>query len=77
MSSKTKTPKHEPDLSVTKEGIRVKAGQRWRDLDKRCPNRVRTVVKVSCGRAYFDGYPKTSVAIRRMHYHSTGWALET
>lgn len=77
MSTKTKPSEHETDLNVTKEGILVKPGQKWRDLDVRCGGRVKTVVRVSLGRAYMDGYPKRSLAIRRMHHHSTGWTLET
>lgn len=59
----------------TKEGIEVKPGQVWRDLDKRMHGRQKTVLKVEGGKAHMDGVPKTKVSIRRMHKSSTGWAL--
>lgn len=62
-------------MNTTKEGIEVKPGQVWEDLDKRMLGRRRQVREVSDGYAYMDGYPRTRVAIRRMHRHSTGWKL--
>lgn len=65
------------DKTVTKEGIRVEVGQVWQDLDRRMKHRTITITRVDSmnGRAYFD-YPRIgSIAISRMHKHSTGFAL--
>lgn len=65
-------------MNTTKNGIEVKVGQVWRDLDKRMFNRERVVVEVKDGKARmqskYGAFP-TWVSIRRMHRHSTGWAL--
>lgn len=62
--------------NTTNDGVPVEVGQRWRNLDKREQGRgAKRVIFVGDGRAFFDGYPKRSVAIRRMHRHSTGWEL--
>ncbi|MGU7773747.1 hypothetical protein ACV229_26635 [Burkholderia sp. MR1-5-21] len=61
--------------NVTKDGIEVKPGQVWRDLDKRSRGRTRRVLSIEDGKAVFEGPPKTKVSIARMHRHSTGWAL--
>lgn len=72
---------------ITKEGIQVKVGQVWRDLDKRMysGNRHCRVVAIADGKADMthstpDGRVIGSqrlvrVSIRRMHKSSTGWAL--
>lgn len=71
----------QPD-SITKDGIEVKPGQVWKDLDKRQPGRQCKVVAVDGGKAKMQHYAsghqlgsKTTVSIRRMHKHSTGWEL--
>jgi hypothetical protein len=67
--------------NYTKEGIEVKRGQVWRDLDKRMTGRLCRVGKVVGGRAEMftivngQAGKRTTVAIRRMHRHSTGWEL--
>lgn len=61
--------------STTKEGIEVKVGQVWRDLDKRMNGRTRTVVAVENGKAQMGGPTITNVSIKRMHKGSTGWEL--
>lgn len=61
--------------NVTKEGIEVKPGQVWRDLDTRMYGRTRTVLAVVDGKAHMNGSPKTKVSISRMHKGSSGWAL--
>lgn len=66
---------HQQPENLTKEGIEVKVGQVWQDLDKRMHGRKRTVIEVQDGKAHMDGTPKTKVSIRRMHKGSTGWAL--
>lgn len=71
--------------SKTKEGIDVKVGQIWADLDKRMEGRKVYVVLVNeaHGFAFVQGWADhygtsgrtTRIAIRRMHKHSTGWKL--
>lgn len=61
--------------NTTPEGVEVKVGQRWQDLDKRMNGRPRTVTAVEGGKAHLDGYPKTKISISRMRKGSTGWAL--
>jgi len=74
----------EEKRSVTKEGISVKRGQIWRDLDRRQQGRRCVVVAVGGGVASLAHAQDTSlkprttkVSIARMHKHSTGWALES
>ena len=60
----------------TREGIEVKAGQVWRDLDKRMKGRTVTVLAVAHDFAMVKGAKKiTRLAVARMHRHSTGWEL--
>ena len=61
--------------NITKEGIEVQIGQKWRDLDKRCPNRIIEVRAVANGRAYFGASLNRKIRINRMHRHSTGFEL--
>jgi hypothetical protein len=67
--------------NITKEGIEVKRGQIWRDLDKRMTGRICRVGKVEGGRAQMftlvngQSGKFTFVAVRRMYKHSTGWEL--
>ena len=61
--------------NITKEGIEVKPGQVWRDLDKRMRGRTVTVIFAVAGVARVKGARETEIAVRRMHRHSTGWAL--
>ena len=72
----------------TKEGIEVKVGQIWQDLDKRMGGRQVEVISVDewCSgmekvwkalvipRPGFDGV-SSRIRISRMHKHSTGWKL--
>ena len=67
----------------TKEGIEVQVGQVWRDLDARSGMRRGRVTHVGFGRATLElldkvhagANPSTTVRVRRMHKHSTGWEL--
>lgn len=67
--------------NVTKEGIEVKRGQVWRDLDKRMTGRLCRVGRVEGGRAQMfvlvngQSGKCTFVSIKRMYKSSTGWAL--
>lgn len=70
-----------PAENITKEGIEVKLGQVWEDLDKRSYGRHCKVMSIEDGKAKMQHYArgqlgsKTTVSIRRMHKHSTGWKL--
>ncbi len=65
---------------ITKEGVEVKPGQKWRDLDKRMLGRVVTVIEVKDGKATVSSHPhirsmRSTISVRRMHRHSTGFEL--
>lgn len=65
---------------ITKDGIEVRVGQVWRDLDVRMNGRTRKVIEVKNGKAVMQSplQPsgmKTKVSIKRMHKSSTGWEL--
>ena len=64
-------------MNKTKDGIEVRAGQVWRDLDKRMRGRTVTVEWVSKDGtiARVKGVRSTQLSISRMHRHSTGWEL--
>lgn len=65
--------------NVTKEGVVVKVGQIWEDLDTRMGGRRRRVVDVYHGMAVMGsvqtGSSPTKVQVKRMHKCSTGWKL--
>lgn len=66
--------------TITREGVRVKVGQMWRDLDERTGTRICTVITAKDGYATMSvngahPYRTTRVKIARMHKTSTGWAL--
>lgn len=69
--------------AITKEGIEVRIGQLWRDLDKRMAGRTVSIVRVA---PEAHPYPYAEVRalrsgrmsrlrINRMHKHATGFAL--
>lgn len=68
-----------------RDGVEIVPGQQWRDLDKRQPNRVRTVLRLDeiNGRVLLGiGLPPGTnakftswVSAKRMHRHATGWEL--
>ena len=67
-------------MNITKEGIEVKVGQVWKDLDPRMNGRLRRVVAIEHGKAvtepaFMDGGHRTRISVRRMHKGSTGWQL--
>ena len=75
MSTATIAPEAE-NPNVTREGVAVRVGQKWISLDKRDQGRTVVVIGVKDGKARVDsGATKTTLSIRRMHRHSTGWAL--
>lgn len=67
--------------TITKDGVTVSPGQRWRDLDKRSCGRTVVVESVDAERgvAKVRGAVTgrlTSLSIRRMHKHHNGFVLE-
>lgn len=67
--------------NFTKEGIEVKPGQVWLDLDKRMNMRRVRVKRIVDGKAIcwvlvngLNGR-ETKLSIHRMHKNSTGWHL--
>lgn len=66
--------------NTTKDGIEVKAGQVWRDLDYRMGGRLRSIVAVVDGKAVMCGLGTcdlrtTKVSISRMDKASKRWEL--
>lgn len=70
--------------NVTRDGVEVKPGQVWRDLDKRMDGRRVQVVEVTNGKAVVVGlsgngavnpFSKSRISVARMHRSSTGWEL--
>jgi hypothetical protein len=70
--------------TTTRDGIEVKAGQYWRDLDKRMNKRTVYVEHVEPGYAFCRSVISESgeadgravrLSICRMHRHSTGFEL--
>lgn len=68
--------------AVTKEGVTVRVGQVWKDLDTRVLPRQCQVVTVDVvdGYAWMQntfapGRKPTRVKIARMHKTTTGWGL--
>ena len=71
--------------TTTKDGIKVKKGQVWRDLDARMTNRHAKVEAVRDGKAIMNlctaegqiinAMREVKISVARMHKSSTGWAL--
>ena len=64
-------------MTTTKDGVEVKVGQVWKNLDVRTVNDTVTIKEVGPGFAKVErkGGKSTMLSIRRMHKHSTGWEL--
>ena len=62
--------------NTTRDGIEVKPGQVWRDLDKRV-HRTVTVERIEGRFAYVTSTngAKSRIQIARMHKHAHGFAL--
>ena len=69
---------------ITSEGIVVKPGQIWKDMDRRNGNRLCKVKVISAGSAFLqrcreDGTVSVDapvkVAISELHRCATGWQL--
>jgi hypothetical protein len=56
-----------PDPLRTKEGITVRVGQVWRDLDKRMRGRKITIIAVENGMAIYKKPRTAAISISRMH----------
>lgn len=69
---------------ITKEGVTVRIGQVWRDLDKRMGDRTCTVLAIDSDGKKWTAFMRvdgtfariTRVNVARMHKSSTGWKLE-
>lgn len=63
--------------SITRDGIEVRVGQVWRDLDRRANGRTITVVRVDArgGFAWYSEPRRGRISISRMHRHHNGWTL--
>lgn len=71
--------------TITKDGIEVKKGQIWHDLDKRMTNRYAKVEAVREGKAVMylctpegriiNSMREIKISVTRMHKSSSGWAL--
>lgn len=71
--------------TITKDGIEIRKGQVWRDLDKRMTSRHAKVETLRDGKAIMylctaegriiDAMREVKISISRMHKSSTGWAL--
>ncbi len=71
--------------NITKDGVEVKKGQIWRDLDRGMPDRHCKVEAIRDGKAVMyrctsegrliNAMREIKVSISRMHKSSTGWAL--
>ncbi|MFE0135220.1 hypothetical protein ACFWY6_27155 [Streptomyces sp. NPDC059037] len=64
--------------NTTREGILVRPGQIWEDLDSRQKKRRVVVVSVQSGRARIRAHYGTrlsALSVSRMHKHSTGFRL--
>lgn len=63
--------------TITKDGVQVELGQRWRNLDKRCDGQIKTVGEIDHlnGKVRWREFPQVKCSIRRMHKHHNGWEL--
>lgn len=65
------------DPGITRDGIKVEVGQRWRNCDWRSHGRTRVVASIDLwnNKVIWAEPPRSKVSIRRMYKHSTGWEL--
>lgn len=78
------SPSQKPINAITREGVAIRVGQIWRDLDRRNGNRFCKVKTVKDGIAHmqrckedgteFDDIPE-AVPVLTMHRCATGWRL--
>lgn len=68
--------RQETALNTNREGILVRPGQIWRDLNPRSEGRQISVSSVSAGIAtVFDGKRSPTVAVTRLYPHSRGYTI--
>lgn len=82
MARKTKAEKelealeHESALNTNREGILIRPGQMWKDMNPRSDGRMISVSSVEAGIAtVFDGKRTPKLAVTRMYPHSRGYAI--
>ncbi|MEO3931309.1 hypothetical protein WMO79_00655 [Micrococcaceae bacterium Sec7.4] len=82
MARKTKAEKEqealqrEKTLNTNRDGILIRPGQMWRDLNPRSKGRMISVSAVQGGMAtIFDGNRTPTLAVARMYPHSRGYEL--
>lgn len=82
MPRKTKAEKEqealerEKALNTNRDGILIRPGQMWRDLNPRSNGRMISVSAVQGGMAtIFDGNRTPTLAVGRMYPHSRGYEL--
>ncbi len=66
------------DKTITKEGVQVREGQVWKDLDKRVKRTVKVErVDALNGIAHVvsTNGAKSKISIKRMHKHGQGFSL--
>jgi len=82
MPRKTKAQKdqealeRENELNTNRDGILVRPGQMWRDMNTRSDGRKISISAVQGGTATtFDGNRTGQLAVSRMYPHSRGYQL--
>lgn len=83
MARKTKAQKDleakeaEDALNTNRDGILIRPGQMWRDLNPRAQaGRMLCVESVKAGTAtVIDGNRKTTISVNRMYPHSRGFEI--
>lgn len=82
MARKTKAEKMqealeaEAALNTNREGILVRPGQMWKDMNPRSNGRMISVSSVEAGIAtVFDGNRTPTLSVARMYPHSRGYAI--
>lgn len=82
MARKTKAEKEQEALeaenllNTTREGILVRPGQRWKDMDPRHEGRLVSIDSINAGTAIaFDGKTTRPLAVRRMYPNTRGYSI--
>lgn len=82
MPRKTKTEKEqdalerETALNTNRDGVLIRPGQMWKDLNPRSKGRMISVSAVQGGLAtVYDGKRTPTLAVARMHPNSRGYEL--
>jgi hypothetical protein len=82
MPRKTKAEKEqealerETALNTNRDGILIRAGQMWKDMNPRSKGRLISVSSVEAGIAtVYDGNRTPTLAVARMYPHSRGYEL--